>query len=788
MLKKTLKAIILLLVLPVINLANQQTPTGISPEAYGVVVGAGQPAAVRAANFTALNNCVQAAISSHQPVILPANTIEMDLPNLGCLDCSAIQVNGTLEIRGTDRALSKIKCGPESPTYHYSAFHAAPFSNLTITDSTIEGPANPGPNGYNNFLTTAIRQIGAVQDASGFRYDCPGSVILQRVNIAGEFFNGIIGDHGDVLLELTDCDLTGYIQAVAWHAAFNTGKRVIARNTYFHDAGLTATAADPKPRGHLFYPSPCVSLDLDNCRFGGNHNFAIHHYGSSNLAPQFVKINNCTFESTCHDAIETTGSGFTEITNCTFNNANRGVTLKGPALVTDSVFNGPTGVSTFDSHSNYQLSILRCRFERVTGVGIATTFWSQCNWTVLDCSFSGASPSAIAIGDGGIGSNMYLSNCTFSGTWGRGIHAVFGNYFLNGCTFSGSYSAAAVQHEDYSGTVNQIQVDNCNFLNTGQSVWGYLGASGVISGSGNQFSVNQPMTSTAGYHRLKFRRAVAPNTLTSGSMLAPNFNYDSYRVSGSAAINNIRVGGMNEVDRMCSDRLVLIADGSWSLTNTGNIRPLHTGARAVGSTATLIHDPQTNIWSEVVGSSSPPAPTMAAVSPNSGTTAGGTSVTITGTGFSSSLTVHFGGVSATNINVTSSTSLTVTTPSHTAGTVDVQVINSDGQSGTLIGGYTYIQPPPPPPDTEAPTITITSPMNKARVTGTVAVNVQATDNVAVVKVELYVNGRLEATSTTAPFTIPWNTTPLAPGSYKLRCKAYDAAGNVGTSAMITLRK
>ena len=84
-----------------------------------------------------------------------------------------------------------------------------------------------------------------------------------------------------------------------------------------------------------------------------------------------------------------------------------------------------------------------------------------------------------------------------------------------------------------------------------------------------------------------------------------------------------------------------------------------------------------------------PAPTVTAIAPNSGSASGGTSVAVTGTGFSAGATVTLGGTAATNVVVASSTSITATTAAHVAGTVDVVVTNSDSQSGTLSGGYTY---------------------------------------------------------------------------------------------------
>jgi outer membrane protein assembly factor BamB len=68
-------------------------------------------------------------------------------------------------------------------------------------------------------------------------------------------------------------------------------------------------------------------------------------------------------------------------------------------------------------------------------------------------------------------------------------------------------------------------------------------------------------------------------------------------------------------------------------------------------------------------------PTVTKLSPTSGSVSGGTSVTITGTGFALGTTatiIHFGTAKASTVNCTSKTSCTVTAPSHEAGTVHVK--------------------------------------------------------------------------------------------------------------------
>jgi hypothetical protein len=87
-----------------------------------------------------------------------------------------------------------------------------------------------------------------------------------------------------------------------------------------------------------------------------------------------------------------------------------------------------------------------------------------------------------------------------------------------------------------------------------------------------------------------------------------------------------------------------------------------------------------------------PAPTVTSITPNTGPTNGGTAVTITGTGFLAGATVNLGGTAATGVTVVNSTSITATTPAHTAGAVSVVVNNADSQSSTLASGYAYINP------------------------------------------------------------------------------------------------
>jgi hypothetical protein len=84
-----------------------------------------------------------------------------------------------------------------------------------------------------------------------------------------------------------------------------------------------------------------------------------------------------------------------------------------------------------------------------------------------------------------------------------------------------------------------------------------------------------------------------------------------------------------------------------------------------------------------------PAVTVTAVAPVSGSTSGGTAVTINGSGFASGATVTFGGTAATNVVVVSAIKITATTPAHAAGSVNVTVTNTNASTATLTSGYLY---------------------------------------------------------------------------------------------------
>lgn len=88
------------------------------------------------------------------------------------------------------------------------------------------------------------------------------------------------------------------------------------------------------------------------------------------------------------------------------------------------------------------------------------------------------------------------------------------------------------------------------------------------------------------------------------------------------------------------------------------------------------------------------------------------------------------------------------------------------------------------PDNEVPVVAIVSPAD-GTVSGVVRIDVNASDDVGVTHVELYVDGQIIGRETSAPFVFNWDSTTVPDGERTLLAYAYDAAGNEGISSPVT---
>jgi hypothetical protein len=158
-----------------------------------------------------------------------------------------------------------------------------------------------------------------------------------------------------------------------------------------------------------------------------------------------------------------------------------------------------------------------------------------------------------------------------------------------------------------------------------------------------------------------------------------------------------------------SDGAASTVGQNWSTNNTFAWTPtqakpgyrITVWVRSASSTIDNFDNPGATL-SMTVAVGANPVVSVNSVAPSSGSTGGGTTVTIKGTNFASGAIVRFGSAAATAATVVNSTSITARTPAHVAGVVAVVVTNPNKQSGTRANAFSYAAPAAPPPALSPP--------------------------------------------------------------------------------------
>ncbi len=161
-----------------------------------------------------------------------------------------------------------------------------------------------------------------------------------------------------------------------------------------------------------------------------------------------------------------------------------------------------------------------------------------------------------------------------------------------------------------------------------------------------------------------------------GDVLRVNFNTSLTNMNGFLPNWSGGFSGISWSDNLGSGAVDYRYRAEFSAYRTTTLT-VETGNNGIGYTLSCTSNP-------------PPAPTITSVTPDSGLTAGGLSITITGTDFTAVSSVKFGSTPAT-ITSKTATQIVATLPSHAAGAVDVTVTTPVG-SGTLVDSFTYIAP------------------------------------------------------------------------------------------------
>ncbi|GAB4323660.1 MAG: hypothetical protein Kow0010_05130 [Dehalococcoidia bacterium] len=114
-----------------------------------------------------------------------------------------------------------------------------------------------------------------------------------------------------------------------------------------------------------------------------------------------------------------------------------------------------------------------------------------------------------------------------------------------------------------------------------------------------------------------------------------------------------------------------------------------TPAHTAGPVGVIVTTPAGTSNTDVTFTFTGAGPTITSISPTSGPTAGGTTVTVTGTNFLGATQVTIGGT-AVSFTIHSATSISFVTPAKSAGTVDIRVTTPSGTSpNTSADNFTY---------------------------------------------------------------------------------------------------
>ncbi|WP_163989954.1 S8 family serine peptidase [Pyxidicoccus caerfyrddinensis] len=142
---------------------------------------------------------------------------------------------------------------------------------------------------------------------------------------------------------------------------------------------------------------------------------------------------------------------------------------------------------------------------------------------------------------------------------------------------------------------------------------------------------------------------------------------------------------------------------------------------------------------------------------------------------------HVAGVAALYLQANPTASAATVASALTAGAITGKVTNAGTGSPNRLVNTAFLAAVG---DTVAPQVQLGGPVAGSTLQGTVGITALATDNVGAQRAELWVNGRLRLTDTSAPFEFAYDTLVDGNGPVTLEARAYDAAFNGARSAPV----
>ena len=402
----------------------------------------------------------------------------------------------------------------------------------------------------------------------------------------------------------------------------------------------------------------------------------------------------------------------------------KNITILGPgsgSLTLDG--QGTVRVIDISTASTVALSNLTIANGRSAALGGGINTTAGVTLTLSDCVFSGNRGA----NGGGInvaaGSTLSVSACTFQGNVatavGGGAIFTFGTATVTGSTFIANTAPinGGAFNVQPGGT---LTLTNSTLSgNTSGGLGGALSNLGTVTMINNTFAGNQGSSGSVfatGSDTVTLSNNVFMNNASSAGSGAINPSPVTYTASNNVFFNNTVTGVPDDAAGYGSTNFIVAAAAPLgALGNNGgttqSMAPVASSAALCAGSVAIVPSGLTldqrgfprvtsvNGVSCVDAGSvqTVPAPTVTLINPTSGPTAGGTSVTITGTNFtgaSGATAVKFGSTNAASYTVNSATQITASSPPGSAGIVDITVTTAGGTSATSASDqFTYVAAP-----------------------------------------------------------------------------------------------
>ncbi len=431
---------------------------------------------------------------------------------------------------------------------------------------------------------------------------------------------------------------------------------------------------------------------------GAFNNSGILTVSNSMLSGNFA--NNVSGNTANGGAIRNTSGGIVTVSNSQISGniadgLGGGISNSGTLTITNSRISG-NSVASFSAGGGIHnddggtLTITNSRISENSAGNDGGGIWSSGQITIANSTISGnTAHNGGGILNNGPGSNLTISNSTLSGNSapigvGGGIRNNYGGTLsVTSSTISGN-TAVIGGGISNSGTLN--------IANT------------IIANSTNGASTPAPTDDYAGVGTVN---RISPSSAANNIVtLDTNTNTSTNTSAWATTVSVLNLGLLQ--DNGGPTFTIALTNLSPSSVKTGGNAAISNSSPIFGLDQRGINRSST---APSIGAFENYAlPTVTSIFPTTGSTVGGTSINITGTGFAGATAVTIGGVAVSSFTVVNSTSITATTPAGIVGTANVEVTTPAGinAANTL---FTYTA-------AVAPTVTSISPATGAAKGGT----------------------------------------------------------------------